>query len=314
MIVAEKLFKTYGATVAVNDVSFNVGEGEILGFLGPNGAGKSTTLKILTCYICADSGSVTVDGHDVLEDSVEVRRRIGYLPETTPLYADMQVQEYLQFVGRARQLSSAQARDAIDRVVEQVQITRMLKKNIGHLSKGYKQRVGLAQALIHDPAILILDEPTSGLDPHQIIEIRELLRELGKSKVILFSSHILQEISAICTRVMVINDGRLVANGRPDELERQLAGRAVVRAVVHGPENEAREKLEALDGVESVEVLGTHGSGISFRLRGGEGAELGEQVFDAVRDGGWKLSALERESRSLEDVYLQLTQKKAQAS
>ncbi|MBI4606985.1 MAG: ATP-binding cassette domain-containing protein, partial [Planctomycetes bacterium] len=197
MIEVQDIVKRYGATVAVNHVSFRVGKGEILGFLGPNGAGKSTTLKILTCYIVADSGKVSVNGRDVLEDSLGVRRSVGYLPESTAFYADMRVGDYLRFVAKARQVDPARIREAVDRVVGMVQIERMLKKNVGHLSKGYRQRVGLAQALIHDPPILVLDEPTSGLDPHQIIEIRELLREIGKTKVIVFSSHILQEISAM---------------------------------------------------------------------------------------------------------------------
>ena len=305
MIQVDDIVKAYGATIAVNHVSFRVDAGEILGFLGPNGAGKSTTLKILTCYIAADSGRVTVNGHDVLEDSLAVRESIGYLPENTPLYADMQVYEYLKFVAKARQIPASRVRKAIELAVERVQIERMLRKEVGHLSKGYRQRVGLAQALIHDPPILILDEPTSGLDPHQIVEIRELLRELGKTKVVLFSSHILQEISAICSRIIVINEGRLVADGKPEDLQKQTTSRESFRARVEGPGDQIRDKLSSLEGVDSVEVLNDqHGD---FRVIGKEGAELGAGIFGAVRDNSWVLTSLQPEWRTLEEMYLQLT-------
>ena len=314
MIEVRDIVKRYGATVAVNHVSFDVGSGEILGFLGPNGAGKSTTLKILTCYLVADSGKVTVDGFDVLDSSLEVRNRIGYLPENSPFYHEMRVVDYLRFVGKARQLPPARIKEAIDRVVTTVEIERMLKKNIGHLSKGYRQRVGLAQALIHDPPILVLDEPTSGLDPHQIIEIRELLRDLGKTKVIIFSSHILQEISAICTRIIIIKDGRLVADGTPRELQAKAAGRQVLRLRVQGPEGEVRTRLAETLGVDSVDVLGRQGDFVDYRVRGATGDDdLGVTLSRAVMDRGWPLSALEPEARSLEDIYLQLTAAKAQA-
>jgi ABC-2 type transport system ATP-binding protein len=314
MIEVQDIVKRYGATVAVNHVSFSVGTGEILGFLGPNGAGKSTTLKILTCYLVADSGKVTVDGFDVLEGSLEVRNRIGYLPENSPFYHDMRVLDYLRFAGKARQLPPARLKEAIDRVVATVEIERMLKKNIGHLSKGYRQRVGLAQALIHDPPILVLDEPTSGLDPHQIIEIRELLRELGKTKVIIFSSHILQEISAICTRIIIIKDGRLVADGTPRDLQAKAAGRQVLRLRVQGPEGEVRGRLAAAHGVDGVDVLGRHGDFVDYRVRGAAAeGNLGVALSRAVTEGGWPLSVLEPESRSLEDIYLQLTAAKPQA-
>jgi ABC-2 type transport system ATP-binding protein len=217
-------------------------------------------------------------------------------------------------VGKARQLPPARIKEAIDRVVTTVEIERMLKKNIGHLSKGYRQRVGLAQALIHDPPILVLDEPTSGLDPHQIIEIRELLRDLGKTKVIIFSSHILQEISAICTRIIIIKDGRLVADGTPRELQAKAAGRQVLRLRVQGPEGEVRTRLAETLGVDSVDVLGRQGAFIDYRVRGAAGDDdLGVTLSRAVMDRGWPLSALEPEARSLEDIYLQLTAAKAQA-
>lgn len=307
MIEVQDIVKRYGATVAVNHVSFRVDHGEILGFLGPNGAGKSTTIKILTCYIVADSGRVSVDGSDVLDDSFGVRRKVGYLPESTPLYPDMRVIDYLKFAAKARQIPAAQIAGSIERVVGLLDIERMLRKNVGHLSKGYRQRVGLAQALIHDPPILILDEPTSGLDPHQIIEIRELLRELGKTKVILFSSHILQEISAICSRIIVIKDGRLVADGRPLELQASVTGRQAYRARIAGPEGEVKARLGQIQGVDSVEVLTHHENAGDYRLRAPTGFDLGLEVYNAVQGAGWKLSALEPQMLSLEDVYLKLT-------
>jgi ABC-2 type transport system ATP-binding protein len=250
---------------------------------------------------------VTVAGHDVLEDSLAVRREIGYLPENTPLYSDMRVIEFLRFAGRARRIPPARLRDAIDRVVQQVEIERMLKKNVGHLSKGYRQRLGLAQALLHDPPILILDEPTSGLDPHQIIEIRELLRELGKVKVIVFSSHILQEISAVCNRIIIVNDGRIVADGKPGELQKKATGRSVYLVGIEGPASGVRQKLAAASGVESVEVLSEHALAGRYRVRARDNVELGPVIFRAAKENDWVLSLLQPEWRSLEEAYLQLT-------
>ena len=307
MIKVKNITKTYGATVAVDDVSFEVGQGEILGFLGPNGAGKSTTLKIITSYVVADSGSVYVNDIEALENPMEVRKAIGYLPESTPLYIDMQVIEYLEFVARVRQMSGAEARSAIDRVVEMVGLRRMLRKNIGHLSKGYKQRVGIAQALVHDPGILIMDEPTSGLDPHQIIEIRELIRTLGKEKMIILSSHILQEISAIGTRIMIIKDGRIVADDTPQNMQRSLGDKTGFRARVQGPAEEVAAALKGLDGVNSVEITAGGGVDTEFRLLTSAGGDIGSRVFKAVAGKGWELSALSPDEHSLEDVYLELT-------
>lgn len=307
MIKVDRIFKRYGATLAVNNVSFEVSKGEIVGFLGPNGAGKSTTLKIVTCYVVADSGSVVVDGMDVLSDSLQVRQRIGYLPESTPLYPDMQVGEYLRFVARARLLSGSRAREAIDRVVQLVRIERMMRKNIGHLSKGYKQRVGIAQALIHDPPVIIMDEPTSGLDPHQIIEIRELIREIGKSKVVVLSSHILQEISAICTRILVIQDGSIVANGTPEKLREQVASRQVVTTRLQADEAAVTGALRDLDSVDRVTVVGQSDGWIEYQVAAKPGVDVGPEIFRLARDGNWNLASLSPRTETLEDVYLQLT-------
>jgi len=307
MIKVVNIVKRYGATIAVNDVSFEVQKGEIVGFLGPNGAGKSTCLKMITCYIVADSGSILVDGQDVLENALEVRRHIGYLPETTALYSDMEVGEYLRFMAKARQLSWSKIREGIDRVVQLVGIERMLKKNIAHLSKGYRQRVGLAQALIHDPPIIIMDEPTSGLDPHQIIEMRELIRELGKTKLVVLSSHILQEISAICTRILIIKNGRIVANGTPTELEATVADHQIVRARLLGDEAVIRERLGGLEGAENVDVVGQVGGFVEYRVTAAKGVDIGTKVFHLARENTWDLASLVPEQGSLEEVYLRLT-------
>ena len=308
MIEVEGITKRYGATVAVDNVSFKVGKGEILGFLGPNGAGKSTTLKILTCYLVADSGKVTVGGHDVLESSLEVRRLIGYLPENTPVYPDMRVLEFLRFMARARAVAPAELKARLDRVVTITGIERMLKKNVGHLSKGYRQRVGLAQALIHDPPILIMDEPTSGLDPHQIIEIRELIRKLGKTKVIIFSSHILQEISAICSRITIIKEGRVIADGTPKALQERAEGGRLYRTRIQGPVERVRARLQGIPGVASADLRREAGGFGEFEVRAKDGEDLGPLIFRAAAEGGWTLAELEPASRSLEQVYLQLTQ------
>ena len=307
MIKVQNITKTYGATIAVNDVSFEVYQGEILGFLGPNGAGKSTTLKIITSYVVADSGSVYVNDVEALENPMEVRRAIGYLPETTPLYMDMQVVEYLKFVARARQMSGPEGDAAVDRVVEMVGLRRMLRKNIGHLSKGYKQRVGIAQALVHDPSILIMDEPTSGLDPH-------LIRELGKEKLIILSSHILQEISAIGTRIMIIKDGRIVADDTPQNMQRSLGSQSGFRARVQGPGDEVVNALRGLDGVISVEASSGGGSDTEYRLLASSGVDVGPAVFSLVTANGWSLSSLTPDEHSLEDVYLELTKDSASES
>jgi len=304
MIHVQDIVKRYGATVAVDHVSFDVAEGEILGFLGPNGAGKSTTLKIVTSYIVADSGTVSIGGVDPLTDPQEVRRQIGYLPESTPLYTDMQVGEYLKFVAGLRSITGARARQAIDRVVDTVGIERMYCKTIGHLSKGYRQRVGIAQSLIHDPPIIIMDEPTSGLDPHQIIEIRELIRTLGRSKLVILSSHILQEISAIGTRILIIKDGRIVADDHPDTMRSAALGKTVFAARVKGATADVPDTLLGVEGIQSV-TPGDHAE--EFRIVGGEDADLGARIFRVAVDKGWTLSSLSPREHSLEEVYLSLT-------
>ncbi|HEX8504472.1 MAG TPA: ATP-binding cassette domain-containing protein, partial [Hymenobacter sp.] len=252
MVEIENLTKTYGIQNAVDNISFTAGKGEIVGFLGPNGAGKSTTMKIATGYLPPTAGTVRVAGHNVLTDSLAVRRHVGYLPEHNPLYLDMYVHEYLEFIGSVHGLRGAGLRSRVAELVRRVGLSREQNKQIGALSKGYRQRVGLAQALIHDPDVLILDEPTTGLDPNQILEIRQLIREVGEDKTVIFSTHILPEVTALCSRVLIISRGKLVADSPVAELAARAAGETVVRAEFEGVMDTG--KLAQLPGVRHVEA------------------------------------------------------------
>ena len=321
MIEVRQLTKSYGPTIAVNNVSFDARAGEVLGFLGPNGAGKTTTMRILTCYLAADAGSATVAGYDVFEESVDVRKSIGYLPESAPLYTDMGVIEYLNFMTQVRSLPKSQRKERIRTVVELCGLEDVIQKDIGELSKGYRQRVGLAQSLIHDPPIMILDEPTSGLDPSQIIEIRNLIKDIGQEKLVLFSTHILPEVSATCTRILIINDGKIVANGTPAELAGQARGEEIVHISIRGPQAEIEAKLDALefvsqwapidpdDGVVNTDdgVVNTDDGVVGYRVTAAQGSDAAEALFHVVVDNRWSLTELHQESINLEDVFLNLT-------
>jgi ABC-2 type transport system ATP-binding protein len=308
MISVQNVTKRYGSVLAVDDVSFEVSRGEVLGFLGPNGAGKTTTMKILTSFIVANAGTATVAGHDVIEHSLDVRRRVGYLPESVPLYADMRVIDYLRFIARAREIPAKDRRPAIDRVVSECGLGPMLGAGIGELSKGYRQRLGLAQAMVHDPDILILDEATSGLDPSQIVEIRSLIRELGRQKTVIFSTHILQEVSAVCSRVLIINEGRLVADDTPEGL-RDRSGHAQTSVVrIRGPVDQIEARLAAVPGVQSCTHIGPRdGDYHEYRIESERGTDMGERLFELVRTSGWSLNELRTERASLEDVFIALT-------
>ncbi len=307
MIEVRELTKSYGPTVAVNNVSFDAHAGEVLGFLGPNGAGKTTTMRILTCYLSADAGSASVAGYDVFEESVEVRKSIGYLPESAPLYMDMGVIEYLNFMTQVRSLPKSERRARIRAVVELCGLEDVIQKDIGELSKGYRQRVGLAQSLIHDPPIMILDEPTSGLDPSQIIEIRNLIKDIGQEKLVLFSTHILPEVSATCSRILIINDGKIVANGTPEELAGQAEGEEIVHIVIRGPQSEIEAKLDALDFVSQWAHVETDNGVVGYRVTAVQGTDAAEALFHVVVDNRWSLTELRQESVDLEDVFLNLT-------
>jgi len=314
MISVRNVTKHYGSVVALDGISFEMSAGEVLGFLGPNGAGKTTTMKILTCFIVANSGTVEVAGHDVLEHTLEVRRRVGYLPESVPLYADMRVIDYLRFIARAREIPGKERTRAISRVVSDCGLGPMLGAGISELSKGYRQRVGLAQALIHDPDILILDEATSGLDPNQIIEIHTLIRELGREKTVIFSTHILQEVPAVCSRVLIINEGRLVADDTPDSLQDRASGVQTSVVRIKGPLDLVEETLGAAPAARRCTLVEAHEGGFhEFRVESDFGAEIGASIFELVRDRDWVLSELRTERATLEDVFQTLTKKDAPA-
>ena len=301
MVEIEHLTKTYGTQNAVDNISFTAGKGEIVGFLGPNGAGKSTTMKIATGYLPPTAGTVRVAGYDVLVDSLEVRRHVGYLPEHNPLYLDMYVHEYLEFIGSVHGLRGSGLRTRVAELVRRVGLSREQNKQIGALSKGYRQRVGLAQALIHDPDVLILDEPTTGLDPNQILEIRQLIREVGENKTVIFSTHILPEVTALCSRVLIISRGKLVADSPVAELAARAAGETVVRAEFEGPVDAA--KLAQLPNVRRVE-LAPDGAVL---LRTAPGTDVRAAVSRLAGQEGWILLGLRQEQQSLEEVFGELT-------
>ncbi|MDX1741221.1 MAG: ATP-binding cassette domain-containing protein [Rhodothermales bacterium] len=307
MIEVRSLTKKYGAERAVDGISFNVDRGEVLGFLGPNGAGKSTTMKVITCFLPPTEGTVIVDGEDVRQQALEVRRKIGYLPENTPLYHDMTTYDYLRFVAEMRSIPSGEQSDRISQMVDVCGLETVLGKRIEALSKGFRQRVGLAQAMIHNPPILILDEPTSGLDPNQIVEIRELIQTVGREKTVILSTHILSEVQASCDRVLIINRGRLVADGTPDDLLASFAGGQRLHFGLTGPGLDVEEKLEAIEGVRVVERKTVTDDEVVWTLAVDGNADQRPALFGLAVSEGWNLTELHRDRANLEDVFRQLT-------
>ncbi len=305
-IQVKNLSKSYGLTLALRDVSFEVRRGEIVGFLGPNGAGKTTTMRILVGYLPPTSGTAIVDGYDVLKDSLEVRRRIGYLPENISLYNDMTVEAFLEFMATIRGVARKRVRERVRAVMAQTRLDHMARVLIGKLSRGYRQRVGLAQALVHDPPILILDEPTVGLDPRQIIETRQLIKSLAGDHTVILSSHILPEVSMTCQRVLVIHQGQIVAEDAPENLAARLRGSERIRVEVRGPADQVRRALEAIPGVLAVIPEARDGVA-SFAIDCAVGTDLREQVAEAVVRGGWGLRELRPVGMSLEEIFLKLT-------
>jgi ABC-2 type transport system ATP-binding protein len=306
-IEVQHLSKSFGSTVAVDDVSFTVDRGEVLGFLGPNAAGKTTTMRILTCFLAPDVGRATVAGCDVIEEPVGVRGRIGYLPESAPLYTEMTVEEHLAFIADVRRLRGGRRRKGLDAAVERCGLGDVLTTGVGALSKGYRQRVGLAGTLLHDPEVLILDEPTTGLDPAQIIEIRDLIRTLGRERTVVLSTHILTEVEATCSRVLILNRGRIAATGTPDELTERSIGAGVTASILASG-TELERALGALPSVDSVESLGADADGYArFAMSGSSDTEIADDVFGLVRDRGWRLRELAPSRVPLEDVFLELT-------
>ncbi|MDR1239657.1 MAG: ATP-binding cassette domain-containing protein [Treponema sp.] len=312
MIEVQGLTKRYGPVEAVKDVSFSVGAEQVLGFLGPNGAGKTTIMKILTGYHFPSEGSALVDGVSVQEDPVEVKRRIGYLPESVPLYGDLTVDEYLGFIADARLIPQAERKKAVDASLEACGLRAYRSKRIETLSRGYKQRTGLAQAILHDPPILILDEPTSGLDPNQIIEIRSLIKELGKRKTVILSTHILQEVEAICSQVLILNEGRIAAQGNPEEIAGTMKGGDTWELLLKGADAAAvRDKLFRIGGELAVGAVNSRDGGLveaGFFIPGRDGDSLvGERIFDWAVAEGLKILGMTRKKLSLEDIFVKLT-------
>ena len=310
MIEVERLEKSYGFARALKGISFSVKRGEVVGFLGPNGAGKSTTMKILTGYLLPSGGRASVADFDVVEQSLEVRRRIGYLPESTPLYGEMRVDDYLQFCSDIRGIARGKQRSAIARAVELCGLQRVTGKNIVELSKGYKQRVGLAQAIVHEPPVLILDEPTSGLDPNQIVEVRKLIERLGKEHTVVLSTHYLQEVEKSCTRVIIVNQGEIVADGTRDQLVANQQGGAL-RMRVRGPEDKVVAQMRELLPAGTAVVVTSRGpDAVEYRVDvAGLTVPIAETLARLVVKNGWDLLELQRERPSLEDVFRTLTLK-----
>jgi ABC-2 type transport system ATP-binding protein len=308
MIRVENLTKRYGSIIAVNNVSFRVKEKELLGFLGPNGAGKTTVMRILTTFIASSSGKAFINDIDVNENPIEVRKLIGYLPETAPLYLDMRVYNYLKFCGQARGLNKTQLSERIDWVIEACALKGVMKQEVAELSRGYKQRVGLAQALIHDPKILILDEPTSGLDPLQIIVIRNLIKKLSKEKTIIFSTHILQEASATSERILIINEGKIIADGSINELEEQAKESNLIIFEVKAKREEVESELDRVAGISEYSYVGKDDETVSrFEIRTPLNRDIRLELDQISKTNNWIVIELHRAEISFEETFLTLT-------
>jgi ABC-2 type transport system ATP-binding protein len=306
MIKVEHLTKYYGPRAAIRDLNFEVAKGEILGFLGPNGAGKTTTMRILTGYMPPTSGTATVAGYNVFTHSIEARRHIGYLPESVPLYTEMEVADYLRFMARIRGVPGRNQRARVNYVMEALNITHVRDRIIGKLSKGYRQRVGIAQALVADPDVLILDEPTIGLDPVQIIETRNLIRDLAGNHTVILSTHILPEVSATCQRVLIINDGEIAAEDTPDNLTRRLRGAETLQVEVRGPREAVVDQLRGLPHVMDVTVGGGADGTNTYTVACALGHDLREQLAATIVGQGWGLLELRPVRLSLEEIFLEI--------
>jgi ABC-2 type transport system ATP-binding protein len=307
MIEVSNLTKRYAGRTAVRDISFSVARGEIVGLLGPNGAGKSTTMRILSSFLPATSGSVRVAGFDVFHESVEVRRRIGFMPENNPLYPEMRVREYLKFRARLKGLGWKKSRERVATVMAQCGLTDVSKRIIGQLSKGYRQRVGLADALVHEPELIILDEPTIGLDPHQIRSVRQLIKSLAEKHTVLISTHILPEVEMMCSRVLILFDGKILAADTPENLQKLMHGSSRVVAEIAAGAAELISAFSQLPGVEQFDVSASEGEFQRCALTPRDGCDLRPAVFALARERGWILRELSRSRHSLEDIYVQVT-------
>ncbi len=308
-LAVDQLSKTFNGQPAVDQLSFQLANNEVLGFLGPNGAGKSTTMKMITCFMAPSSGDILANGESVFNDTARFKARIGYLPESTPLYQDMFIIDYLDFVARLQGVPATRIPERIKQMISYTGLEAEKHKKIGELSKGFKQRVGLAQAMIHDPEVLILDEPTTGLDPNQIIEVRELIKQLGREKTILLSTHILPEVEAISDRILIINDGQITANGTPGELREQAEEQERLIVEIEAPDTAVetvRRTLAGLDGVEEAQILEAEKG--QYQVQSQQGSSARKPVFDTCVRHGWSLLEQRSQETRLEDVFRQLTQ------
>lgn len=309
MIQVENLVKRYGNHTAVDGLSFTVEKGQIYGFLGPNGAGKSTTMNIMTGYIAASSGTVLIDGHDILKEPLKAKKCIGYLPEIPPLYTDMTVWEYLLFVAELKKVPGKERMDHVEEIIEKIKLTQVEDRLIKNLSKGYKQRVGLAQALIGYPEVIILDEPMVGLDPKQIIEMRDLIKGLAKEHTIILSSHILSEVSAICDHIMIIAKGKLVASGSPEELQEKMQAKAELEVLVLGKQKQIEKTLQALDMVDAYTFEeGKEEGSLLIRISAKDNADIRKELSVALSGAGLPILSMNRMEKSLEDIFLEVTE------
>lgn len=309
MIKVENLVKHYGDKIAVNDISFTVDDGEIVGFLGPNGAGKSTTLNIITGYTSSTSGSASIDGHDILDEPTEAKKLIGFLSEQPPLYLDMTVSEYLDFIYDLKKCTLNRKRH-IAEICDVVKITDVYKRIIRNLSKGYRQRVGIAQALVNNPKIIILDEPTIGLDPRQIIEIRNLIRMLGRDHTVILSTHILAEVQAVCDRIIIINKGKIVANERTEDISRVLEGKRRYTMKICGPQKEVMEVLKTKQGVTYVETMAEHElDSTSYLIESEPGVDIRKSLFYTMAENNFPIIGIEAMGVNLEDIFISLVDK-----
>jgi ABC-2 type transport system ATP-binding protein len=307
MIQLSQVTKSYNHVKAVDDVTLTIPKGQILGFLGPNGAGKTTTMRMLTCYMPPTAGKISVDGLDTLEQSLEVRKKIGYLPEMAPVYQDINVLDYLNYVCDLRRIAADKRRQRIREIVDRCGLGEVLHKDVGQLSKGYRQRVGLAQAMVHNPDIVVLDEPTAGLDPNQIAEIRALIKELGREKTVILSTHILSEVQATCSRIVIINQGRIVADDTPEGLQANAEGRSILLTAVKTGAADVIAKTRTISGVEDARsVAAAHGVQ-KLRIESGANRDVREDFFRLAVRENWVILEMALESRSLEDVFRGLT-------
>lgn len=308
MISIDNLTKYFGDACAVDEISFEIKKGEILGLLGPNGAGKTTTMRMLTCYLLPTSGNIKVKDHNIYEDSVKIKKLIGYLPESAPLYPDMLVYDYLKFVADVRELEKSKTDSRIKELADMCGINEVMHRPINELSKGYKQRVGLAHAMMNDPEILVLDEPTSGLDPNQIIEIRDIIKRIGKEKTVILSTHILSEAEATCDRIVIINKGKIVADGATDELMREAGSDYVMHvSLKHSNFDEIKGSFQAIPEVSDVILSQSEDDTISFHLACSGKKDVRTDIHEVIRNNNWPLLEFHRETRTLETIFRELT-------